>query len=123
MSLKNTDTLKTLKERLSKTFGIGACQISKAYNNRGSEFEKEMHSLKVVLNKDVNGNEDLENLIHWYINEYNKRPELHKGDALVVITVRQLALKGLSFKSCIEGAYEVLRNDLKNIDALRQLGL
>lgn len=85
-------------------------------------FEKEMHDLNIVLNQDCANNERITELIEWYRKECNARPEIYKGDEIVVKAIRDAAATGLTFNFSLMEAYRVLKANFAFADNTRAMG-
>jgi len=85
-------------------------------------FEKEMHDLNVVINQDCTNNERVSELVEWYRKECRARPEMYKGDEVVMKAIRDAAVTGLSFSFSLMEAYRILKANLAFMDNMRAMG-
>lgn len=85
-------------------------------------FEKEMIELNNIVGKNVAADERISELIEWYRKECNARPEIYKGDEIVVNAIKQGAMKGLSFNFSLMEAYRILKANFSFTDNMRAMG-
>ena len=85
-------------------------------------FEKEMHDLNVVINQDCTNNERVSELVEWYRKECQARPEMYKGDEVVIKAIRDAAATGLTLNFSLMEAYRILKANLAFVDNMRAMG-
>ena len=85
-------------------------------------FEKEMLELNNVLGENVEANESVSEIIEWYRKEYQARPEMYKGDEVVIKAIRDAAATGLTLNFSLMEAYRILKANLAFVDNMRAMG-
>ena len=85
-------------------------------------FEEEMHDLNIVINQDCTNNERVSELVEWYRKECQARPEMYKGDEVVIKSIRDAAATGLTLNFSLMEAYRILKANLAFVDNMRAMG-
>lgn len=111
-----------IKKKLGNLHTFGVSRFYSAGVKTKQRFEKEMLELNTVIGRNVEADERIGELIEWYRNECSKRPEIYKGDEIVVNAIKQGALQGLSFSFSLMEAYRILKANFAFTDSMRAMG-
>lgn len=86
------------------------------------EYKKSMSDLSVITREDTKGNINIVNLVEWFREEYNKRPEKYPGDHFIINSVKHQCLLGSELNTAINEAKKQAMITLKAIDINRKYG-
>jgi len=114
------------KENIKKKLGnlpiFGVSRFYCAGVKAKQRFEKEMNDLNIVINQDCTNNERVSELVEWYRKECQTRPEMYKGDEVVIKAIRDAAATGLTLNFSLMEAYRILKANLAFVDNMRVMG-
>lgn len=114
------------KDKVKKKLGnlpiFSVNRFCKAGVKAKQRYEKEIHDLNIVINQDCTNNERVSELVEWYRKECQSRPEMYKGDEVVIKAIRDAAETGLTLNFSLMEAYRVLKANLAFMDNMRAMG-
>ena len=110
------------KNKLGNLPIFGVSRFYSAGAKAKQRFEKEMLELNNVLGENVEANERVSELIEWYRKECQARPEMYKGDEVVIKAIRDAAATGMTLSFSLMEAYRILKANLAFVDNMRAMG-